>query len=566
MSEKLPTTIRLCFKRDGSEYQILDADGPAAVSVTAREFICPPINNELVARIASLCKGVSRLALELEDAEELDGLPWELLADPNSAGGLSLLRQVPAPDPLRDLALAAPLRVLAIIVSPSDLPPFDVNREWELLEEAFQPLTASGQALIERLEEGTEIGLQAALARKPFHVLHFVGYGRSNLTARYGSLLFEAQGGSSRAITAQHLAGLLGQHIDIRLTVLDLGKKVEGLSPFAETARAFVRGGVSSVVAMRRRLSAQAAKGFYRELYLSLASGLPVDQSVMAARNVLAKVSREIEWDIPMLYGADWDKALLKIESSGKDLRITRDVVTANTPAPTLPESNVQDSSVSTSDSGLDEPERKIDQVGIQKGIMPRWRPRKGVRILILAASPDNLAVLRVNEELREIDDGLRRAKYRQRFRLEQRMAVRPLDLQQAMLEVDPQIVHFCGHGSGVEGLIFEDRNGHSRPVSGLALANLFKLFSGKLECVVLNSCHSEEQAKVISKYIPYVIGMKRQIGDRAAITFSIGFYGALGAGQSVEFAFQMGRSAIELENLPDDLMPVLLVGPGNIG
>ena len=55
---------------------------------------------------------------------------------------------------------------------------------------------------------------------------------------------------------------------------------------------------------------------------------------------------------------------------------------------------------------------------------------------------------------------------------------------------------------------------------------------------------------------------MKKQIGDQAAINFAIGFYCALGAGRPVEFAYQMGCSAIELENLPGSLVPVLLARP----
>jgi len=180
-------------------------------------------------------------------------------------------------------------------------------------------------------------------------------------------------------------------------------------------------------------------------------------------------------------------------------------------------------------------------------------------KILVLAASPENLARLRLNEEVREIDAGLRRAKHRERFQLDHRSAVRPLDLQQALLDVEPHIVHFCGHGVGAEGLILEDDNGMAQPVQTPALANLFRLFAHKIECVVLNSCHTEHQAKAIAEHVPFVIGMKREIGDRAAIKFAIGFYCALGAGRAIESAYHLGRSAIELENLPDHLIPTLL-------
>jgi hypothetical protein len=45
---------------------------------------------------------------------------------------------------------------------------------------------------------------------------------------------------------------------------------------------------------------------------------------------------------------------------------------------------------------------------------------------------------------------------------------------------------------------------------------------------------------------------------DRAAIKFAIGFYDALLAGRDVDFAVQLGRSAIELEGIPEHLTPTL--------
>src|SRR5437764_94627 len=72
--------------------------------------------------------------------------------------------------------------------------------------------------------------------------------------------------------------------------------------------------------------------------------------------------------------------------------------------------------------------------------------PRK---VLILAANPSDQGRLRLDKEEREIREGLQAAKYRERFQLERRGAVRPQDLQQALLDVQPNIVHFCGHGVG---------------------------------------------------------------------------------------------------------------------
>lgn len=182
--------------------------------------------------------------------------------------------------------------------------------------------------------------------------------------------------------------------------------------------------------------------------------------------------------------------------------------------------------------------------------------------ILFLAANPKGTVPLRLDQELRDIGEGLQRAQKRDRFNLEQRSAVRPRDIQRAMLDLSPQIIHFSGHGEGEAGLVFEDEIGNSKLVDGDALAALFELFADQLNCVVLNGCYSEVQAQAISQHIPYVIGMNKAIGDKAAITFAVGFYDALGAGRDVEFAFKLGCAAIRLEGIAEHLTPVLIQKP----
>ncbi len=178
--------------------------------------------------------------------------------------------------------------------------------------------------------------------------------------------------------------------------------------------------------------------------------------------------------------------------------------------------------------------------------------------ILVLASSPTNEARLRLDKEMREIDEGLRRSQHREKFNLQPKFAVRPDDLRRALLDFNPQIVHFCGHGSGESGLILEDDAGLAQLVPTQALANLFKRFATRgLECVVLNACYSEIQASAIAEHIDYIVGMNSTIGDDAAIKFAIGFYDELGAGWSFEDAYHGGCDAIALQGIPEENTPV---------
>ncbi|QFS49767.1 CHAT domain-containing protein [Nostoc sphaeroides] len=194
------------------------------------------------------------------------------------------------------------------------------------------------------------------------------------------------------------------------------------------------------------------------------------------------------------------------------------------------------------------------------QNLAQRENPQSSSRktILVLASSPTNEARLRLDKQMREIDEGLRRSQQREKFTLQQRWAVRPDDLRRALLDFNPEIIHFCGHGSGDDGLVLQDDAGKAQLVPTEALANLFKRFARRgLECVVLNACYSEIQANAIAQHIDYVVGMNSKIGDDAAIKFAVGFYDELGAGWSYEDAYNGGCDAIALQGIPEENTPV---------
>ena len=182
------------------------------------------------------------------------------------------------------------------------------------------------------------------------------------------------------------------------------------------------------------------------------------------------------------------------------------------------------------------------------------------IKILILTANPriEGESSLRVDAEVRGIEEALQRSKYRDLFQVISKLAVRDEDLRRALLEHKPHIVQFLGHGKARLGLMLENDAGEAHIVRTEALSSLFKTLSGRIECVLLNACYSEPQARAIHQFVDYVIGMDKPIGDSASIHFSEGFYDALGAGELFEKAFEMGCDAIELSGSRDHEVPVL--------
>ncbi|MEZ4710593.1 MAG: CHAT domain-containing protein [Caldilineaceae bacterium] len=179
--------------------------------------------------------------------------------------------------------------------------------------------------------------------------------------------------------------------------------------------------------------------------------------------------------------------------------------------------------------------------------------------VLILASNPEGSTKLQLDKEVREISSGVKWATGAVKYEVKSEWAVRVSDFRKAVLAHQPEFIHFCGHGIEYQGIVLENDEGKIVIVDAETLANFFRLFSVcGLECVVLNACYSEAQAEAISEHINYVIGVKDNILDEAAITFSTAFYEAIVSGRDILFAHDFGCNAIKLANIPQFLMPVI--------
>ena len=179
--------------------------------------------------------------------------------------------------------------------------------------------------------------------------------------------------------------------------------------------------------------------------------------------------------------------------------------------------------------------------------------------VLLLAANPQGTQRINLDGEARAITEQLQMSRARDEFKLARETAVRIDDLERAVRVFQPNIIHFSGHGLRA-GLILEDDRSGSRVVSTKALAEFFALYAEQVECVVLNACYSKPQAGAIGRHIKYVVGMRKEIGDEAAVLFSEGFYGALFDRRSVEDAFKFGINKIKIRDIPENSTPVLHV------
>jgi|GEM_PF-2487523 len=163
-----------------------------------------------------------------------------------------------------------------------------------------------------------------------------------------------------------------------------------------------------------------------------------------------------------------------------------------------------------------------------------------------LSAPPSGAAPrLLLDEDIRQIREKVRASEHRDAFDFDYRLAARSDDLLQALNELQPDVVHFSGHGWS-EGLVFVDSDGRSpHGVDAALLTGLFRIFPGQIRLVVLNACRSHTQAEAIAQVIGCAIGMRGAISDEAAIAFGAAFYRAIGFGHSVQKAFDQGCLAL---------------------
>lgn len=191
-----------------------------------------------------------------------------------------------------------------------------------------------------------------------------------------------------------------------------------------------------------------------------------------------------------------------------------------------------------------------------EREIINTKSPDNPIRVLFLAANPVDSTRLRLDVEIREIDQALQKSKYRDYFELNHHHAVRVTDLQEYLLRHEPDIIHFSGHGAESSELVFENVSGLSQVVPVRALKNLFRTLKGSIRCVVLNACYSKYQAEAIANHIDCVIGMSNSIGDESAISFSTAFYRALAFGKNMKEAFDLGCIEIDMESLDEQETP----------
>lgn len=195
--------------------------------------------------------------------------------------------------------------------------------------------------------------------------------------------------------------------------------------------------------------------------------------------------------------------------------------------------------------------QREVDQLHERTSVLEsqlvaaRAAAPNRITVLFLAGTPEGGAdPLRLDREIREIDQRLRGSEYRDQIRFEQTMATQVSDIIDALNRFDPDIVHFSGHGDR-GNLLFEAADGRPHALRGEDLALLLQVARKPIRLVLFNACDSADQAGLATDFVEAAVGMDAPIGDDAARTFAGQFYGSLASGNSVLNSFDQAAAQV---------------------
>lgn len=146
-------------------------------------------------------------------------------------------------------------------------------------------------------------------------------------------------------------------------------------------------------------------------------------------------------------------------------------------------------------------------------------RKREPLNILYLTANPDEANSLRVDAEVRHVQDAVRGSRLRDSIAVHYSPAADLDSILDGLNDHKPRIVHFSGHGYA--GGITVDHAGVKRPKSKVIafelLAKTLAATDTPPDIIVLNACQSAGARKAFLPPAKAIVVMQKSISDLAA-------------------------------------------------
>ncbi len=277
-----------------------------------REFLFPTkvlnLYNLSLAKVQADRKKGLRIRLRIDqNAPELSKIPWEYCFDDKGYLALNeetpFVRYIETTEQLSPIATPEKVRILVVIASPADQPALNVFQEEKWINEALANLQQAGKVEVKVLHHTTRRDLRRHVQRYDPHIFHFIGHGEI-VNGNEGALVLEDGSGNTSLVSAKDMHMLL-RNSEIKLAILSAcqtaahgtGAAIMGVAP------RLIWAGIPASIAMQFKIPDKTAIGFTRDLYESLADGVPLDTAVTEARlGAYFDNDDKIHWAIPVLF------------------------------------------------------------------------------------------------------------------------------------------------------------------------------------------------------------------------------------------------------------------------
>lgn len=217
----------------------------------------------------------------------------------------------------------------------------------------------------------------------------------------------------------------------------------------------------------------------------------------------------------------------------------------------------------------------QIERVKLTKPSLTQLKNRRNVnkpratkalvRLALLVTNPERHASLQTGIEARDIQRAIESASRADSFEVKVVLAPTFDDLIDTLNRMNPQILHFSGHGGGSAILLDNERAGQD---GGEVLdfdkaARLIDATNAKIKLIVLAACDTTDGAEQLLANGRAVVAMSDSIDDEAACAFSARFYKSLADGVTVEKALRQAKLLLEQKGYEDSDLPMLIANDG---
>jgi tetratricopeptide (TPR) repeat protein len=238
----------------------------------------------------------------------LANMPWELMV-PTLGRDFALVLSPRQPitrciydlPPTAGMEAPQPLRMLVVVATPEDAPPFDAERILSTLCATLAAHEKAGRIEV-AIERHLTPGALEDLMTSDFDIVHYIGHG--TFDQGKGSLVLETPDHQATLLDGRFFGQLL-VGANARLLVIEACDLAEQsvLDPRLGVADAALHAGIPAVVAMQGPISDDDAALFWQAFYPALINGEPLESCVTyGRRHIFTLLGGRQTWAAPVLY------------------------------------------------------------------------------------------------------------------------------------------------------------------------------------------------------------------------------------------------------------------------